>query len=184
EELYVFLKERFKLYLIKEGIPADVANMTETKFDIPKEARSLSRAISEARGKQEEAFSRIAEAAKRIRNILKQAEKLKIEPAAVNKELLAEAEEKKLFDIASSLRSEIESYMNEKKYKQALMSLVTVKEPLDLFFEKILVMDRDESLRDNRLGLLRDIDRLLSSFGRFDTLNALASDGGAERMLE
>lgn len=184
EKLYVFLKERFKLYLIREGIPADVANMTETKFDIPKEARSLSRAISEARGKQEEAFSRIAEAAKRIRNILKQAEKLKIEPAAVKKELLAEAEEKKLFDIASSLRSEIESYMNEKKYKQALMSLVTVKEPLDLFFEKIMVMDRDEALRDNRLGLLRDIDRLLSSFGKFDILNALASDGDAERMLE
>ncbi|MBU4134341.1 glycine--tRNA ligase subunit beta, partial [bacterium] len=173
EKIYDFLKERYKLCLVKEGIPADIANMTESKFEFPKDALALSWAVEATRKKKKEEFAYIAEAAKRIRNILRQAKKLGIKPMGVRKDLFIESEEKNLFDIAVSLRGEIELMVVKKDYISALMSLVTVKEPLDLFFEKIMVMDKDESLRDNRLGLLRDVDNLFAIFGKFDTLNAL-----------
>jgi len=181
EKVRGFLKERFKLYLVKAGIPADIANMTESKFDVPKDALVLSFAVKAAREEKKEEFAYIAEAAKRIRNILRQAKKLGITPGGVREEIFAEREARELFGVVTKLRGEIESLMNKKDHASALMLLVTVKKPLDLFFEKIMVMDKDESLRDNRLGLLVMIDKLFTTFGKFDTLNALASVNNAEK---
>jgi len=175
EKVRGFLKERFKLYLVKAGIPADIANMTESKFDFPKDALALSFAVKAAREEKKEEFAYIAEAAKRIRNILRQAKKLGITPGSVKEEIFAENEAMELFGVVTKLRGDIESLMKKKDHASALMLLVTVKEPLDLFFEKIMVMDKDESLRDNRLGLLRDIDKLFAIFGKFAILNALTS---------
>jgi len=184
DKLRDFMNERFKLYLIKKGIPADVANMTESKFDIPKEALKLSRVVMTVREKKIDEFAHIAASAKRIRNILKQAEKFGMEPATVQKDLLKAPEEKALYDLSALLGGELENLMSKKDYTAALLRLVSVKEPLDSFFEKLMVMDKDEALRDNRLGLLRDIDKLLSNFGRFDTLNALVLEDNTGKKLE
>ena len=175
QKVYDFLKERFKLYITKAGIPADIANMTETKFDFPKEGFALAMAVKAAREKKQEEFAYIAGAAKRIRNILRQADKLGIKPCGVREEIFAEKEERALFGLVTELNRDIESLMKEKDHVSALMRLVAVKKPLDLFFEKIMVMDKDESLRDNRLALLRDIYKLFSIFGKFDILNAVVS---------
>ncbi len=175
EKVRDFLKERFKLYLVKAGIPPDIANMTEGKFDVPKDSLALSFAVKAVREKKQEEFAYIAGAAKRIRNILRQADKLGIKPAAPKEEIFAEKEEQGLFSLVTELNRDIESLMEKKDPASALMRLVSVKEPLDLFFEKIMVMDKGESLRDNRLGLLENIDRLFAIFGKFAILNALAS---------
>ena len=59
------------------------------------------------------------------------------------------------------LRVPVEDAAAQRRYAQSLKTLVALRAPVDDFFERIMVMDDNIERRNNRLALLRDVQRLL-----------------------
>src|SRR5262249_9948060 len=103
------------------------------------------------------AFSRLPEAEslaaanKRIGNILKQA---KAVPTDFDAGLMVLPEEKGLASAFGKLRPSVDKAYSSLDYTGALKALAALKAPVDAFFDKVMVMDKDARVRDNRIGFL------------------------------
>ena len=64
--------------------------------------------------------------------------------------------------------------MEQKKYEQALREILSMKNAIDDFFEKVMVMADEDSIRTNRLALLTSIAQLFLSIGDFSKMSATA----------
>jgi len=122
-------------------------------------------------------FQAIGAACKRMRNILKQAAEKGIEPAA-QFEYLPEAahEEKNLRAYLERTGAKVEEHRRKKEYKDALLLLSTAREPVDAFFDKVMVMVEDKRVRANRLALLRT---LLKEFSTIADFSEIVTEGKA-----
>lgn len=104
-----------------------------------------------------EAGTALAEANKRIRNILRKAEA----PAGdLDPALLREPAEQALAERVAELRPEVEKLCQERRYEQAMKRLAALAEPVAKFFDDVLVMAEEPEIRHNRLRLLRDVREL------------------------
>ncbi len=74
----------------------------------------------------------------------------------VKRDLLTE-DELNLYDSFNNIEEKVLNLIEKKEYDKALDVLVTLKNPIDNFFEDVMVMVDDESLKNNRLGLLKTI---------------------------
>ena len=100
----------------------------------------------------------LAAANKRIRNILKQAQREPME--IVNASLLKQDEEKHLAQHLALLEAEVMPLIHHGEYTQALKQLASLRPAVDAFFDKVMVMAEDKVLRDNRLALLTKLEGL------------------------
>jgi glycyl-tRNA synthetase len=75
----------------------------------------------------------------------------------VDSTLFTSDDEKKLWVTLKSVREQIKPGMSVGEWLQAVSALV---EPIDSFFSNVLVMDKDESVRCNRLALSRAVAEL------------------------
>jgi len=105
-------------------------------------------------------------AIKRIRNIIP-----KSAVPALKSELLAEESEKNLSDRLEAVRGGLENLLREKNFREALGLLETLTGPINLFFENILVMDKREEIKLNRLSLLNEIWKSVASIADFSKLS-------------
>ncbi|MEN8250881.1 MAG: DALR anticodon-binding domain-containing protein, partial [Bacteroidota bacterium] len=100
----------------------------------------------------------LIDANKRIHNILKKqnlSEKLTINPA-----LCSELEEIKLLGILRDNKDNVIKLVKDRDYTGSLMILASLKEPVDEFFNAVLVMDNNPAVRDNRLAILSELREL------------------------
>jgi glycyl-tRNA synthetase beta chain len=95
---------------------------------------------------------------KRIVNILRKAPP---EMGAVRAEVLAEEAERRLHAVLVELRGPVQRDLAAHRYADALQSLTGLREVVDAFFEKVMVMDENLERRFNRLALLREVQELL-----------------------
>jgi glycyl-tRNA synthetase beta chain len=93
----------------------------------------------------------LAAANKRIGNILKQAGAVR---AGFDMALLVLPEEKALAKTFKQLQGTVEKAYGDLEYTRALKELASLKAPVDAFFDKVMVMDKDARVRDNRIGFL------------------------------
>jgi glycyl-tRNA synthetase beta chain len=93
----------------------------------------------------------LAAANKRIGNILKQADG---GGAKFDAALLALPEEKALASAFQRLQPEVEGAFQSRNYTAGLKALAALKAPVDAFFDKVMVMDKDPRVRANRIGFL------------------------------
>ena len=122
-------------------------------------------------------FQAIGAACKRMRNILKQAAEKGIAPAASFEDLPNSAQEEK--DLAAYVEvngPKVEVLRKKKEYGEALTLLSTAREPVDAFFDKVMVMVEDAKLRANRLALLRT---LLKEFSTIADFSEIVTEGKA-----
>ncbi len=75
----------------------------------------------------------------------------------VKEELLKEDAEIKLYNSFKEIKANVESLLLDKKYNEALDAFATLRPLVDNLFENVMIMDKDESIKDNRLGLLKQI---------------------------
>ena len=94
--------------------------------------------------------------AKRINNILKG-----LPPAKVNPDLFAEKEERDLYSTLSIIRGNAQPMIARADFGRAQGILFKLQPVLNTFFDKVLVMAEDKKVRQNRLGLLQSINRML-----------------------
>ena len=86
----------------------------------------------------------------------------KSESAAVDAALFTVAEEKSLYQAYTSTASAVESLVKGQDYTGAIDALTELSKPIDAFFDGVMVMDKDEKVKNNRLGLLKSIDILIN----------------------
>jgi len=116
-------------------------------------------------------FQAIGAACKRIRNILKQARENDFEPAGKFEYLPGAAEEEKtLMAYLERTSPRVEVHRNQKQYLDALLLLSTAREPIDNFFDKVMVMVDDERVRANRLALLQTLLKEFSTIADFSEI--------------
>lgn len=103
----------------------------------------------------------LADANKRIGNILRKSEHT--DASHVDEGLLDIDEEKHLFAEISTISSNLDSLYEVGNYKAGLGLLLGLSDSIEAFFDKVMVMDDDPKVRENRLSLLA---RLKSMFDR------------------
>jgi glycyl-tRNA synthetase beta chain len=112
----------------------------------------------------------LAAANKRIGNILRQAEVNG--DVSFNQDQLVEAEEKHLATLLTALRRKVEPLIINRDYRKAMAELAGLKNPVDAFFDKVMVMAEDETLRHNRLALLSSMRDLFLRIADLSRLQA------------
>lgn len=75
----------------------------------------------------------------------------------VKENLLKEDAEIKLYNGFKEIKSNVESLLLDKKYNEALDAFATLRPLVDNLFDNVMVMDKDEAIKENRLGLLKQI---------------------------
>jgi len=160
DQVFGFMMERLRAYYLDLGVAADtfeavLAQAPRSPLDF--DARILAvKAFREL-----PAAASLATANKRISNIIiKQAADIQLaenpDPA-----LFEFDEERRLYEQIEQLSQEVAPLFERKDYVAALRVLAGLREPVDNFFDKVMVMVEDRKLRDNRLALL---NRLRSLF--------------------
>lgn len=130
-------------------------------YDDPVATMARAATIDAFRNNEPAAFDMILQTYKRAHNL---AEKSDARP--VSPEFFEEAAENKLFDAIETYRS---AHAEADVY-DSLKDLTELSAPLDAFFDAVMIMDERESVRMNRLALLRDytlLGRDLVDFNRF-----------------
>jgi glycyl-tRNA synthetase beta chain len=163
-----FVQERLRGYLVERGYTMteidSVLSRAWVRLDqVPKQLDAV-RAFAQL----PEAPS-LATANKRIANILKQAGSV---PADFDAALFSEAEERQLASAFAAVQPGFEAAFRAGDYTGALKMLAALKAPVDAFFDKVLVMDKDAAVRQNRIGFL---GRLHATMNRVADLSRLAA---------
>lgn len=152
-QVFDFVLERSRAYFIDGGIRADVLEaVLATRPSMPLDLAERIRAV--------EAFlllpqaQSLAAANKRIANILKKAGDAAGEFALA---AVVETAERSLATAVIDVHNTAEPVFARRDYTGYLTQLTTLREPIDVFFEQVLVMADDPDIRTNRLALLRRI---------------------------
>lgn len=155
--VYRFLLERLKGYLLERGFAPDefeaVAQLEPPNlldFWLRIQAVRDFRRLPEAES--------LTLANKRIRNILRQSQQETL--ASTKPELLLEPEEHDLYQAVAQARDDLLPALARRDYAHALKRLAGLKETVDSFFDRVLVMAEDPALKTNRLSLLAETCQL------------------------
>lgn len=159
-----FLRERLEFFLRDVlGLAYDVvkAVLAAAADDVP-DAIARAGALTEVRGSED--FLAISSAFKRIKNILRQAaERGDMHATVAVAEAFQEPHERELHARAQALAPEVEALRAQRRYREALERIATLRPVIDAFFDKVMVMAPDEALRRNRLALVAEV---LGNFSR------------------
>lgn len=167
KQLLTFIHERLAGNLREQGYTAQEVDAVlslnpQNLSDIPKRLSAV-RAFAAL----PEAVS-LAAANKRVGNILKKTE------GGINKEvdasLLQEPAEQALHQALTSLSSKTKEAFDVGDYTTSLQILAALKSPVDTFFDHVMVNVEDESLRNNRLALLKQLHQIMNQIADLSKL--------------
>jgi glycyl-tRNA synthetase beta chain len=159
EQLVEFIRLRFENDVVAAGIrPEIVAAATAVEFDDPVACRARIEALKNISSREQ--FGVLAGSYKRIRNIIKDNT-----DTSVDELLLLDGAEKQLHATLVEVRGGIEPLLETGRYDEALEIMLRMKEPVDLFFDKVMVMADDPAVRRNRLNLLTALGEMVLRIG-------------------
>jgi glycyl-tRNA synthetase beta chain len=173
KDLELFFAERVEFYLKDvRGIAYDVVNAVKASgLRGIRDAIAWAEALNEARNSQD--FLSVSAAFKRMKNIIRQAESqgVKIEPAQNFTESLVEGEGVRLWGITQLVFAQSKSLIEQKKFKESLQIISTLRPWVDAFFDKpVVVMHEDAKLREARLALVSEVLTAFSSIADFSEI--------------
>lgn len=159
-----FMKLRLKNVLADAGIRYDVVDAVFVTVDdiygVFLRAQAVNEAVKQDMEKTIQAFVRTG-------NIARKAEDVQ---AAVETDLLAEQVEKDLCKAYEAAASKVEKEIVAQDYAGAIATLSQLAAPIDAFFDGVMVMDKDEKIKNNRLGLLKLVDNLICQVADFSKI--------------
>lgn len=157
DEVIEFMLGRFRTWYQDEGHSVDTIQAVLARrptrpadFDARVKAVTHFRTLDEA--------ATLAAANKRVSNIL--AKSTDVLYDHVHASVLKEPAELKLATHLVVLRDKLEPLFAAGQYREALVQLATLREPVDAFFDQVMVMADDEAVRINRLTLLSKLREL------------------------
>ncbi len=97
-------------------------------------------------------FLSILDSAKRIENITSGHQSTRVDPAKLEHQV-----ERRLDQLANEVGHQIDDLIAERSYRTALEAFAALAPELETFFKDVMVMVDDESVRKNRMSLLRKV---------------------------
>ena len=157
DDVIDFMLGRFRAWYQDEGYTVDTIQAVLARRPTrPADFDARMKAVSHFRTL--DAAAALAAANKRVSNILAKSDEVLSD--RVNASTLKEPEEIKLAMQVVVLRDKLEPYFAEGRYQDALVELAELREPVDAFFDKVMVMVDDKELRINRLTMLEKLREL------------------------
>ncbi|CAN7552947.1 glycine--tRNA ligase subunit beta [Devosia sp. LjRoot16] len=170
QDLLSFFHDRLKVTLRDAGARHDLVDAVIGKdsndmLEITERVEALSKLLGSEDGKN------LLAGYKRAANILAAEEKKdgKGFAAPVDPALLSLSEEAALAEAIASVDVAVAAKVAANDYQGAITALGTLRQPVDKFFEAVLVNDPDAAIRTNRLSLLsklRDTMRQVADFSK------------------
>lgn len=155
EEVLIFLIDRLKVHAKELGFDTTIFQSV-AKQNNPYDMLKRMQAVKGFKG--QDACQSLASANKRVSNLLaKQKQSI---ADTVNETLFDSDEEKALHKAISENEKLLLPLINKMKYEEALNQLASLKDSVDGFFDKVMVMANDEALKNNRLALLKQLRNL------------------------
>jgi len=151
-----FFKERLRNQLLSQGLSHDSidAVLSAPWHDMVDAVKRI-KALEEFKSNPD--CQRLVAAFKRVSNILKVTDLGEAEPNAA---LFTEQQEKDLFEAMKSIAPKMKELREKGDYLLAFETLASIKDRVDAFFDKVMVMAEDLEVRNNRLVLLSSIRSL------------------------
>jgi len=161
EAISEFFMERLYAFLVASGYRYDcVRAVLSIKPDDIYDAYLRIKALNEMRKGPE--FTSLAISFKRVINIIPENFQ-----GSVKKEHFVAPEELNLYTTYEAIKVKIQEAIMVHDYDEAFRYAGSLKPHIDLFFDKVLVMDKDETLRNNRLALLKELKDLFYTLADF-----------------
>jgi len=155
DEVFEFMLERFKAWFMdKEITVEEFQSVFVVRPTRPLDFHLRILAVHNFNLLPESAS--LAEANKRVSNLLAK-QNFNAEDTAVKEELLQEPAEKALHRELVDKILEVAPLLEKGLYKEGLQTLASLKISVDTFFDEVLVVCEDASLRENRLALLQQL---------------------------
>lgn len=155
EEAAEFFKQRIRGILGDRGFSYDtveavLASGCDNFRDV------LLRAGALAGFRREPGFNNLLTAFIRANNLSKNTFPGRVEPA-----LLEDPSEKELYRCLSEILTKTQTYLQKQDYHSMLAAIATLRQPLDNFFNSVMVMVDKKEVRENRLALLANLAALV-----------------------
>lgn len=151
-----FMQGRYLAFFQEQGVSTDivravlaVANSQPLDFSRRVQGVRTFKGLPEAEA--------LAAANKRVRNILSKRTEASELPA-INTSLLSEGEEQGLYQALQTVQDQLAAAGDD--YTARLQTLAQLRNPVDAFFDKVLVNAEDAAVRNNRLSLLSQLQGL------------------------
>ena len=163
-----FLKNRLARLLADEGSTKDViAAVVSVSADRVPDVERRVGSLEKLKG--EPGFEPLAAAFKRVENILKKT--TATTAARVNPELFAHAAEGALHAACQTVTAQVDRLMDQGDLDDALEAIATLRNPVDAFFDNVMVMADEDAIRRNRLALLASISAVFGQIADFSQIS-------------
>ncbi|MFW8591503.1 glycine--tRNA ligase subunit beta [Glaciecola sp. 2405UD65-10] len=166
-----FLLDRLKPFYADKDISGDVISAVlacETEQSLSDINQRVLAVAEFARSSSAES---LVNANKRVSNILAKNKISLDELADVNPSLFEQDEESALFASYSSIATAIPALAAKNDYSAVLAQLSTMKEPLDAFFDKVMIMADNDAVKANRIALASHVRKQFLSVADISVLN-------------
>ncbi|ABC26944.1 Glycyl-tRNA synthetase, beta subunit [Hahella chejuensis KCTC 2396] len=150
-----YMLDRFRAWYEEAGVPTEVFLSVLARRPT-KPVEFDQRVLAVAEFLKLDAAQALAAANKRVSNILSK-EQVDISAESANPELFTEEAEKNLFRALQEKSESARPYIEQRNFTQALQQLAELKDVIDLFFDKVMVMVDDPAIRSNRMTLLASL---------------------------
>jgi len=165
-DVFEFIKVRFKNMLSDMGMRYDVVDAVlglqdlDDVYDIYLRIQALNAYV------QTPEASDLVMAATRVSNISGKAAGV----LEVNKELFKAEEEKELFTALAEVATRVKPLAEGHAYEEYMKALAPLVPAVNKFFDGVMIMDKDEAVKNNRLALVQKAQKLFNGVGNLALL--------------
>ncbi|MFN4189916.1 MAG: glycine--tRNA ligase subunit beta [Pseudothermotoga sp.] len=153
-----FMTARYYAFLINEGFTYDISRAVNHLWRKPLRGFLSAKAISKVANTED--FNKLCIGFERVHNITKNYTDTAFDGALFEKEA-----ERSLLNQFIHAKSVVLESLKELDYERAVNSLISLKPFIDDYFDEVFVMSDREDIRRNRLGFLKNIDKLFMEIG-------------------
>jgi glycyl-tRNA synthetase beta chain len=156
ENIISFIKLRLKQMLSNNGVSPDIFEAVVGQYNRILLLKKAAYALNKF--KSTDNFKNVALSYKRTNNILQKSNLLN-RISSINKNLIKNNYELNLCQMIENNMKGIPKKLDEERFDEIFQNIANFSEPLNKFFDNVMVMDEDEQIRINRLALLLSLKK-------------------------
>lgn len=165
-QIMEFFKQRLRNLLMDQGIRYDVIDAVfadkrnDDMVDLAVRCKALAAYVEAGNAEP------LVQISVRVSNLCKKIEK----EVAISGALFKDESENKLHEVVAAVSKEIIPEIVLYDYAAVLKAGEKVIEPVNTFFDNVMVMDEDENVKNNRLAMLEEVRGIVNAVGDLSLL--------------
>lgn len=165
-QIMEFFKQRLRNLLMDQGIRYDVIDAVfadkrnDDMVDLAVRCKALAAYVEAGNAEP------LVQVSVRVSNLCKKIEK----EVAISGALFKDESENKLHEVVAAVSKEIIPEIVLYDYAAVLKACEKVIEPVNTFFDNVMVMDEDENVKNNRLAMLEEVRGIVNAVGDLSLL--------------